>query len=215
MMLRLVLAAVLACAACLARAETGTAGDSAGSAPTILVLGDSLSAAYGIPAERGWVALLQERLRDRGYPHGVVNASVSGETTAGGLARLPALLDRHQPQMVLIELGGNDGLRGLPLDKLEDNLRRAATLSRDAGATPVLFEMRIPSNYGPVYSHGFQQAFSSAAEALDAPLVPFFLAGIALDPDAFLDDGIHPNAGSQPKMLDAVWPTLEAALPPP
>ena len=116
--------------------------------------------------------------------------------------------------MVLIELGGNDGLRGLPLARLEDNLRRAVTLSREAGAVPVLFEMRIPSNYGPTYGDGFRATFSRVAEALDAPLVPFFLADIALDPDAFLDDGIHPAADAQPRMLDAVWPVLEAALAP-
>jgi acyl-CoA thioesterase I len=210
------LAVVLACTVSLARAESGPIGGSAAgsvaSVPTILVLGDSLSAAYGIPAERGWVALLQERLRARGYPHGVVNASISGETTAGGLTRLPALLDRHRPQLVLIELGGNDGLRGLPLERLAGNLRRMATLSLDAGAMPVLFEMRIPSNYGPTYSAGFEAAFPQVAAALDVPLVPFFLAGIALDPDAFLDDGIHPNTESQPTMLEAAWPTLEAAL---
>ncbi|MES0873181.1 arylesterase [Sinimarinibacterium thermocellulolyticum] len=215
MLLRLVVTAALAFAACCARAEAAAGEHVAGRSPTILVLGDSLSAAYGIPAERGWVALLQERLRQRGYPHGVVNASVSGETTAGGLARLPALLDRHRPQMVLIELGGNDGLRGLPLTELEDNLRRAAVLCRDAGATPVLFEMRIPSNYGPTYTQGFQAAFTKVARALDVPLVPFFLADIALDPDAFLDDGIHPSADAQPRMLDAAWPTIEAALPAP
>jgi acyl-CoA thioesterase I len=210
------LAVVLACTVSLARAESGPIGGSTAgsvaSVPTILVLGDSLSAAYGIPAERGWVALLQERLRARGYPHGVVNASISGETTAGGLTRLPALLDRHRPQMVLIELGGNDGLRGLPLARLGENLTRMATLSRDAGAVPVLFEMRIPSNYGPTYSEGFHATFARTAEALDVPLVPFFLSEIALDPDAFLDDGIHPSVDAQPRMLESAWPTLEAAL---
>lgn len=212
-MLRSLLAAVLACIVSLAQASGNAAAEASGAAPTILVLGDSLSAAYGIPAERGWVALLQERLRSRGYPHVVVNASISGETTAGGLMRLPALLDRHRPQMVLIELGGNDGLRGLPLDRLAGNLTRMATLSREAGAVPVLFEMRIPSNYGPTYSAGFEAVFRQVAKALDTPLVPFFLASIALDPDAFLDDGIHPNVDSQPKMLKAAWPILEAVLP--
>lgn len=197
---------MLLCAAVTARAEN--------TAPVILVLGDSLSAAYGIPASQGWVALLQQRLQARGYPQRVVNASVSGETTAGGLNRLPALLDRHRPQLVLIELGGNDGLRGLPIARLQENLTRMAQLSRSAGARPVLFEMRIPSNYGPTYTRGFQAAFTTVAQAQNAPLVPFWLAGIALDPDAFLDDGIHPTAASQPRMLDAVWPTLEAALKP-
>jgi acyl-CoA thioesterase-1 len=204
MMLRVLFALVLACTALVARADVG--------APTILVLGDSLSAAYGIPASKGWVTLLQERLRERGYPQRVVNASVSGETTAGGLARLPALLDRHQPQMVLIELGGNDGLRGQPVARIEENLTRLATLSRDAGAVPVLFEMRIPSNYGPVYTEGFHAAFGKVAKALDAPLVPFFLEAIALDPDAFQGDGIHPTVSAQPVMLDTAWPALESVL---
>ena len=123
------------------------AADATG-APVILVLGDSLSAAYGVPLTQGWVALLQRRLSEAGYPHTVVNASVSGETTAGGLRRLPPLLDRHHPALVLLELGANDGLRGQPLPQMQDNLRRMATLSRDAGATAVLFEMYIPTNSG-------------------------------------------------------------------
>ncbi len=192
--------------------SVSTAARAASEAPVLLVVGDSLSAAYGIPASQGWVALLQQRLQARGYPQRVVNASVSGETTAGGLSRLPALLDRHRPQLVLIELGGNDGLRGLPLARLNENLTRMAELSRKAGATPVLFEMHIPSNYGATYANGFHAAFKTVAQAQQAPLVPFFLAPIALDPDAFQDDGIHPTVAAQPQMLDAAWPTLEAAL---
>lgn len=204
-MLRFLFVLMLAFAATGARAGEATA-------PVILVLGDSLSAAYGIPASQGWVALLQQRLQSRGYPQRVVNASVSGETTSGGLSRLPALLDRHKPQLVLLELGGNDGLRGLPLTRLQENLSRMAELSRKAGAVPVLFEMHIPSNYGRSYATGFNAAFKTVAGALKAPLVPFWLEAIALDPDAFLDDGIHPTAAVQPKMLDAVWPTLEGQL---
>ncbi len=204
-MLRFLSVLILATAALTARAD--------GDAPTILVLGDSLSAAYGVPKSQGWVALLQQRLEDRGYPQRVVNASISGETTVGGLNRLPALLDRHQPQLVLIELGANDGLRGLALEQLTHNLTRMAVLSRKAGAVPVLFEMRIPSNYGPQYANGFTASFGAVAAAEQAPLVPFFLAAIALDPEAFQDDGIHPRAAVQPQLLDAVWPTLERVLP--
>lgn len=204
MMLRFLFVLMLMFAAHGARADTA--------APVLLVVGDSLSAAYGIPVSQGWVALLQQRLQSAGYPQRVVNASVSGETTSGGLNRLPALLDRHQPQVVLIELGANDGLRGLPLKQLNENLTRMATLSRAAGAQSVLFEMHIPINYGPAYSKGFNATFHTVATAQKAPLVPFWLAAIALNPDAFQEDGIHPTVAVQPQMLDAVWPTLEAAL---
>jgi acyl-CoA thioesterase-1 len=184
----------------------------AGPDPVILVWGDSLSAAYGIPREAGWVELLQQRLRERGYPHRVVNGSVTGETTAGGLARLPAALARHRPALVLVELGGNDGLRGLPLPQLRANLAKLARLSRDAGARVLVFEMRIPPNYGVAYTDGFQQAFAEVARAQGAVLVPFFLAPIATDPAQFLDDGIHPARSAQPRLLDAVWPVLHSVL---
>lgn len=180
--------------------------------PVMLVLGDSLGAAYGVPTEQGWVALLQQRLDRAGYPARVVNASVSGETTAGGLARLPALLERHRPRWVLIELGGNDGLRALPLTRLRDNLRELGALSRKAGASPVFFEMRIPTNYGAEYANGFSASFGEVARSAKAPLVPFFLAAIATDPGAFQDDGIHPTAAVQTTLLDAVWPTLKKEL---
>lgn len=183
-------------------------------APIILVLGDSLSAAFGVPLSQGWVALLQQRLRERGYPDQVVNASVSGETSAGGLRRLPALLDRHHPQFVLIELGANDGLRGLPLTQMQSDLRAMATAAGDAGAQVVLFEMYIPTNYGVDYADGFSASFRRVADALKLPVVPFFLGAIATDPSAFQDDGIHPNLQSQPKLLEAVWPTLEPLLKP-
>lgn len=182
--------------------------------PVILVWGDSLSAAYGIPRESGWVQLLQERLRERGYPHRVVNGSVTGETTAGGLARLPAALAQHQPALVLIELGGNDGLRGLPLAQLRGNLTRLARLSRQAGAQVLLFEMRMPPNYGQAYTDGFRRAFAEVARAQGATLVPFFLEAIATDPAQFLDDGIHPSQAAQPRLLDAVWPVLHSVLAP-
>jgi acyl-CoA thioesterase-1 len=180
--------------------------------PVILVWGDSLSAAYGIPIESGWVQRLQQRLRQQGYPHRVVNGSVSGETTAGGLTRLPDALARHRPAVVLIELGGNDGLRGLPLKQLRANLRALARQAREAGARVLLFEMRVPPNYGVAYTRGFQRAFAEAARAERARLVPFFLAPIAEDGGAFLEDGIHPTAASQTRLLDAVWPLLQAEL---
>lgn len=142
----------------------------------------------------------------------MVNASVSGETTAGGLARLPVLLARHKPALVLVELGGNDGLRALPIKAMRANLERIAELSAKAGAKAVLFEMRIPANYGPVYTDAFANAFGEVARAIRAPMVPFMLARFAADPGAFQGDGIHPNAASQARMLDAVWPTIEPLL---
>lgn len=194
-------------AAALAFAPTLKAG-----APVILVVGDSLSAAYGISQSDGWVAQMQARLADGGYPHRVVNASISGETSAGGLARLPNLLDRHSPTLVLVELGGNDGLRGQPVAKLKDNLTAMVRLSRDADAQAVLFEMRIPENYGATYTRAFTAAFRELGKAEDTPVVPFFLAAIAEDESWFQADGIHPTAQAQGLMLDAVWPTLEPLL---
>ncbi|MGH8453892.1 MAG: arylesterase [Nevskiales bacterium] len=180
--------------------------------PTILVTGDSLSAAYGMALDQGWVALLQKRLREQGYPHAVVNTSVSGETTRGALARLPAELARHKPAIVLIELGGNDGLRGQPVKTLRGNLAKMVALSRQAGAKPVLFEMRLPANYGPQYTEDFRKSFGAVASAEKVPLVPFMLESIALDPKSFQNDGIHPTATVQPKLLDTVWPTLKPLL---
>ncbi len=183
-------------------------------APVILVWGDSLSAAYGIPLESGWVQLLQQRLREKGYPHRVVNGSVTGETTSGGLARLPAALKQHRPALVLIELGGNDGLRGLPLKQLRANLHAMVARTRAAGAQALVFEMQMPPNYGAAYTQGFTRAFAEAAQQGPARLVPFFLAPIASDMKWFQDDGIHPSLAAQPLLLDAVWPALQAALEP-
>lgn len=180
--------------------------------PVILVLGDSLSAGYGISAEQSWVSLLARRLKDQGQPHRVVNASISGDTTAGGLSRLPSAMDRHKPAIVLIELGANDGLRGQPVAQLKTNLQKLVAISRSKGAIPVLFEMRIPSNYGPAYTEQFTAAFGTVAKAEKTPLVPFFLMPIATDKKWFLDDEIHPNASAQPLLLDAVWPTLKPLL---
>ncbi|MDQ2695704.1 MAG: arylesterase [Pseudomonadota bacterium] len=180
--------------------------------PVILVLGDSLSAAFGMPLEQGWVSLLQQRLRASGLPHRVVNASISGDTTRGGLARLPDALARHRPDIVILELGGNDGLRGLPLAEMEKNLAAMIGLSRAAGARVVLVEMRIPPNYGPVYSEKFRAVYADLARRHDLPLVPFFLDGVATDAALMQEDGIHPRADAQARLLDNVWPTLEPLL---
>lgn len=196
----------------LAAADAAAGNGDRGPAPVILVWGDSLSAAYGIPRESGWVQLLQQRLREQGYPHRVVNGSISGETTAGGLARLPQALKAHRPAIVVVELGGNDGLRGLPLEQLRANLARLVRLSRDAGAQVLLCEMQIPPNYGAAYTQGFQRTFAEVARAERARRVPFLLADIATDATAFQDDGIHPTVASQPKLLDAVWPVLHSVL---
>ncbi|WP_428310816.1 arylesterase [Hydrocarboniphaga sp.] len=180
--------------------------------PIILVLGDSLSAGYGLDAQAGYVALLQQRLDREGYDYRVVNASVSGDTTSGGLARLPPALDRHRPAIVLIELGGNDGLRALPLKALHDNLLKLVDLSLAAQAKVLLLEIRIPPNYGAVYTEGFTRTFGQVAAERKVPLVPFFLMSLVGVPGAFQDDGIHPAAVSQPKMLDALWPSLKTLL---
>jgi acyl-CoA thioesterase-1 len=189
------------------------AADAPAAAPTILVLGDSLSAAYGIRVEQGWVALLQARLRAKGYGYRVINASSSGETTGGALARLPRALDKHRPAIVIIELGGNDGLRGLPLADVRANFESLIRLSRQAGARVLLVGMRIPPNYGPKYSTGFHELYGELARKHQLPLVPFFLDGIALDDSLMLEDGLHPNAAAQPKLLDQVWPQLKPLLP--
>ena len=175
----------------------------------MLVLGDSLSAAYGIRLEQGWVALLQDRLKARGYGHRVVNASSSGETTGGALARLPRALERHRPAVVVIELGGNDGLRGLPIADVRANFESLIRLSRDSGANVLLIGMRIPPNYGATYTRTFHDLFGELAAKHRLPLVPFFLDGIALDDSLMLEDGLHPNAAAQPKLLEMVWPKLE------
>jgi len=180
--------------------------------PVILVVGDSLSAAYGIRVEQGWVALLQTRLKTQGYGHRVVNASSSGETTGGALARLPRALERHRPAVVIIELGGNDGLRGLPIADVRRNFDALISLSLATGAKVLLVGMRIPPNYGPAYAKSFDDLYGDLAREHRLPLVPFFLDGIALDDALMQDDGLHPNAAAQPRLLDMVWPRLQPLL---
>ena len=190
-----------------------TAAPADAAAPVILVFGDSISAGYGLPrVEQGWVALLQARLRDQGYGYQVVNASVSGETTQGGLARLPRALNLHHPAIVVLELGGNDGLRALPAAQMRDNLSRMAELAEAAGATVALLGMRMPPNYGPQYAAQFAQAYSDLARDKKLPFVPFVLVGIALSPGLMQADGIHPNEAGQPQLLDNVWPVLKPLL---
>ena len=181
-------------------------------APTIMIVGDSLSAGYGLRPGEGWVSLLEQKLGRQGYPHRVVNASISGETTRGALARLPRALEVHDPDLVVIELGGNDGLRGFPPEVMHDNLVEMIRLIRDAGANVVLFGMYLPANYGEAYVMRFHQVFVDLATSAGVPLLPFFLDGVALDPSLMQGDGIHPNAEAQPKLLENAWPVLAPLL---
>lgn len=172
------------------------------------MFGDSLSAAYNIPRERGWVALLQQRLTQQGFPHYVVNASVSGETTSGGLSRLPAAIKQHKPDIVLLELGANDGLRGLPISDMQRNLRSMIEDSQAANARVLLVGMKIPPNYGPRYTQEFAASYPQLAKQYDLPLLPFLLASVAGKTDLTQDDGLHPNTAAQAKLLDNVWNSL-------
>lgn len=178
----------------------------------LLVLGDSLSAGYGIALAQGWVSLLQARIEAKGLPHRVVNASISGDTSAGGLARLPALLEQHQPAIVIIELGANDGLRGFSPSRIETTLGELIVLSRDAGSQVLLVGVRLPPNYGAVYSERFQRVFTDVAERFDVALVPRLLDGVAEDLALMQPDGLHPLAQAQPRLLDTLWPALRPLL---
>jgi acyl-CoA thioesterase-1 len=200
---RLVVLFVLVFAAVSVRAET----------PVILVFGDSISAGYGLAnADQGWVGLLRAKLKDLGYGYQVINASVSGETTAGGLARLPRALALHHPSLVIIELGGNDGLRALPLEQMRANLSKMVDLAAAAGARVLLLGMRIPPNYGPELTEQFRLVFADVAQAKKVSLVPFLLADIALAPNLMQPDGVHPNELGQPKLLANVWQELKPLL---
>ena len=181
----------------------------------ILVLGDSLSAEYGLPRGSGWVALLQKQLEQSHAGTTLVNASISGETTSGGRSRLPALLKQHQPSHVLIELGGNDALRGLSLGMTGDNLMFMAKAAREAGAQVLLLGMQMPPNYGAELTRQFAALYPTVAKATGAALVPFFLKGVGDDPDPtrwFQADRIHPNEAAQPRLLANVWPELKKQL---
>lgn len=184
------------------------AGSQATQARTLLVLGDSISAAHGMALDQGWVALLEERLQRSHPEYRVVNASISGETSAGGLRRLPALLEQHQPEVVVLELGGNDGLRGYPPGQLQQNLTRMSRLARDAGAEVLLLGMEIPPNYGTRYTKAFRESFTRAAEATGARVAPFMLEGVATREELMQADGIHPTVEAQPLLLDNVLASL-------
>jgi acyl-CoA thioesterase-1 len=181
-------------------------------APVILVFGDSISAGYGLRLEQGWVELLKTRLQSQGYGYQVGNASVSGETTAGGLARLPRALELHHPKIVILELGGNDGLRALPIAQMRANLTQMVTLATAIGAKVLLLGMRMPPNYGPEYTKQFALVFSDLTSEKKIPSVPFLLNDIALSPNLLQGDDIHPNALGQPILLDNVWPALKPLL---
>lgn len=181
-------------------------------AQTLLVVGDSISAGFGLNTDQDWVTLLQQRLRKEGYAYKVVNASISGDTSAGGLARLPALLSGEKPELVVIELGGNDGLRGQPPQQLQQNLASMVAASQQAGAKVLLLGMRLPPNYGERYTQAFVRAYEQVAQASQVPLVPFFLEGVAGMPQLMQADGIHPTAAAQPRLLENVWPQLKPML---
>ncbi len=193
---------------------TGTIAGAAAAAdrPVLLVVGDSLSAGYGVALESGWVELLRQRLDRRKLPYEVVNASISGETSQGGLSRLPSLLAEYDPALVVIELGGNDGLRGLPLSELAANLRQLVQLARESDARVLLVGMQLPPNYGPEYTGRFAAVYQELAHELDVPLVPFLLEGVGGHRELMQPDGIHAAAGAQPQLLENVWAKLEPLL---
>ncbi|MDN7744178.1 arylesterase [Burkholderia multivorans] len=195
-----------------ARAAATSAATSTTGQPVIAVLGDSLSAEYGLPRDTGWVALLRQRLATERIDYSVANASVSGDTTSGGRARLPAVLQRLKPSIVVVELGANDALRGVPLATTERNLRDIVADARRAHAKVVLVGMYVPSNYGPDYTQKFHAVYTRLSKELDVPLVPFLLAGIENKPDMFQSDQIHPTQQAQRVLLDNVWPTLKPLL---
>ena len=178
----------------------------------MLIFGDSLSAGYGIDVDQSWATLLQSRLEQQGYEHRVVNASISGETTEGGAERIGPALANFEPALIILELGGNDGLRGFPPERMRGNLEEIITASKASGAAVVLLGIRIPSNYGPRYTQAFENVFRETAESLDVAWIEFFMEGIALNEDLMQADGIHPNAAAQSTLLDNAWPIIETAL---
>lgn len=186
--------------------------NTAQAAQTIVVFGDSLSAAYGIQPNTGWVALLENKLKTQNSPYKVVNASISGETTSGGLTRFDQMLKTHQPNIVVIELGANDGLRGLSLSEMQSNLNSMITKAKAKNATVMLLGMKIPPNYGIQYTQKFSAIYDDLAQKYQLSLVPFFLDGVAGNRSLVQDDGLHPTAAAQPKLLENVWPKLESLL---
>ncbi|QLL11627.1 arylesterase [Pseudomonas chlororaphis] len=181
-------------------------------AGTVLIVGDSISAAFGLDTRQGWVALLEQRLKSEGFDDKVVNASISGDTSAGGQARLPALLAEHKPELVILELGGNDGLRGQLPTQLQQNLASMIDSSKASGAKVLLLGMQLPPNYGVRYTQAFAEVYSKLANEKDVALVPFFLEGVGGNPELMQADGIHPAVAAQGKLLENVWPTLKPLL---
>lgn len=188
------------------------AATQAASVPTVLVFGDSLSAGYGIDVDQSWTALLQARLKSQGYEHRVINASISGETTEGGKTRISFTLDNFSPDLVILELGGNDGLRGFPTEIMKANIRAIIETTRDRGAAIVILGIRIPTNYGPRYTQAFEQVYRELAEEFSVPWIEFFMDNVALNEELMQEDGIHPNAIAQPILLDNAWPIVRQAL---
>lgn len=180
--------------------------------PTILIFGDSLSAGYGIDVDQSWGALLQERLKDQGYEHRVVNASISGETTEGGVTQIDNAIREFSPAVIILELGGNDGLRGFPPARIKSNLKAIAERARASGAGVVLLGIRIPTNYGTRYTQAFEAVYAEVAQELEIEWIEFFMDGVALNEALLQDDRIHPNTEAQPILLDNAWPVIRATL---
>ena len=184
----------------------------AGESPTILIFGDSLSAGYGLDVDQSWGALLQKRLEEQGYEHRVVNASISGETTEGGSTQIESAIKSFDPELVILELGGNDGLRGFPPARIKNNLKAIAERARASGAEVVLLGIRIPTNYGVRYTQAFEAVYAEVASELDIRWIEFFMEGVALNDELLQEDRIHPNAAAQPILLDNAWPVIRATL---
>ena len=180
--------------------------------PTVLVFGDSLSAGHGIDVDQSWTTLLQSRLDNQGYEHQVIKASIGGDTTERGAARIGQAIETFAPSLIILELGGNDGLRGIPADRMRGNLHKIIKTSKDSGAAVVLLGIRIPPNYGQRYIEDFDNVFRELANELDVPWIEFFMEGVALHDELMQSDGIHPNADAQPILLDNAWPMIDAAL---
>lgn len=180
--------------------------------PKILIYGDSLSAAYGIPQQQGWATLLKEKLQSEKFDYDIINASISGETTSGGLTRFSSTIQQTRPQIVILELGANDGLRGLPVKEMQQNLHQMIQQSKKSGIKVLLIGMRIPPNYGPKYTEAFSQTYIALARQHKIPLVPFMLENVAAKPDLIQQDGLHPNAFGQPIIVENIWFELQKLL---
>ena len=185
---------------------------SAAGTPTILIFGDSLSAGFGLDVDQSWGALLQQRLEEQGYEHRVVNASISGETTEGGVTQIASAIDAFSPGLIILELGGNDGLRGFPPARIKNNLMAIATRARESGAEVVLLGIRIPTNYGARYTEAFEAVYEEVANELGIRWIEFFMEGVALNDELLQEDRIHPNEQAQPILLDNAWPIIRATL---